>query len=215
MFSKMMKKDEKGFTLIELMIVIAIIGILAAIAVPQFISYRTRSYNAAAKAVVHNVKADQANLNAELGIYGHTEAAPTNLTMPIQTYAIANAITRTTLSRPASGTQAGARISGTRVDLKAFCVGIVVGDSMATAALDIDNTNQQSAFTLFARHQKGDTCYAIDSAVENMIYSCSNAGWVDTTSLGANDIAPVITTLENINGVAGGGLPYTTWAEAK
>jgi len=45
-----MKRNAKGFTLIELLIVVAIIGIIAAIAIPNFISYRDKTYCSAAQA---------------------------------------------------------------------------------------------------------------------------------------------------------------------
>jgi len=49
-----LKNNKKGFTLVELMIVIAIVGILASIAVAGFVSYRTKACDTAAKVDLKN-----------------------------------------------------------------------------------------------------------------------------------------------------------------
>ena len=67
-YLKLLSK-QKGFTLVELMVVVAIIGILAAIAIPNYQRYQARTRQSEAKVALSSVYTSEQGFTAEWGTY--------------------------------------------------------------------------------------------------------------------------------------------------
>ena len=77
-FTKGMQSGEKGFTIIELLIVIAILGIIAAVVIPNIGGFMTSGQLAAANSEAENVKTASLAFCSEYGVWPATSA---NLTL--------------------------------------------------------------------------------------------------------------------------------------
>lgn len=75
--SKLIRKSNKGFTLIELMIVVAIIGILAAIAIPNFLRFQLKAKSSEGKVNIAAIRTAEESYLAEFGQYVAAAVAPT------------------------------------------------------------------------------------------------------------------------------------------
>jgi type IV pilus assembly protein PilA len=76
MMIKNFRKSEKGFTLIELMIVVAIIGILAAIAIPNFIRFQLKAKSSEGKVNLAAIRTAEEGYMAEYGTYVAAAVSP-------------------------------------------------------------------------------------------------------------------------------------------
>ncbi len=75
---KFLGKSKKGFTLIELMIVVAIIGILAAIAIPNFIRFQLKAKTSEGKVNVAAIRTAEEAYFSEFGVYVQGTLSPSN-----------------------------------------------------------------------------------------------------------------------------------------
>ena len=89
-----MKQIQKGFTLIELMIVVAIIGILAAVALPAYQDYTIRAKVTEGLGLASSAKLAVAETNAAMGAFPATNAAAG---LPVNTTIFGNSVTSVTV----------------------------------------------------------------------------------------------------------------------
>ena len=98
-----LRKDSKGFTLVELMIVVAIIGILAAIAIPNFRNYQMKSKTAEAKTNIGAIRTSQESYQAENDTYLGNTSYPALVMGTKTTWAAASAGNFATIGFAPSG----------------------------------------------------------------------------------------------------------------
>ena len=138
------------------MIVVAIIGILAAIAIPQFAAYRMRGFNSSALSDTKNLATSEAALFADWQRFGVTAIEAGAAFDPAAAPAPAADVLAV------GGDDDGDGLVCT--DANGTDRGVIIPlGSGVTAVAHVDNLATATTFTAGAKHLQGDTTFAIDA----------------------------------------------------
>jgi len=189
------------------MIVVAIIGILAAIAIPQFSAYRIRSFNAAAESDLRTTKEFEEALFADVQFHG---ASVANSTLAAANGAAGVGQLINGNVPPAAGNANFVAVSAANGNPGGWAVPIGVSLGVQVR---VDTNAGDSSYLMVAKHLLGDRAYGSDRE-STRIYFVQNRAWAGGVAAGFNPTLaiPPVTLNDDFSGANGGGFPTVNWA---
>ena len=171
MLRKRLDRKDEGFTLIELMVVVLIIAILLAIAIPTFLGARSRAQNRATESTLRNALTAEKTIYTDAQSYSSTTASLASVEPSLSWVA--------PLGTAASFVSNTVEVATTGASSNAVCLSTKSGSGTYYGIVDVAQPDSTGGFTAAGTfYFKG----AADLTCPTVSSSMTGAGWGTTTT---------------------------------